>query len=202
MNFYEGHYRKVREISLDRPSMCIEYAENSPLKILKTYFAEKKLEEAKFKRNSSHESSEKFKLNYIAQGINSIFSKKKLREETYKYINNGGNLNFRNSTESPPKTSEHLKFFEVKSKLRESPSKLLVLVSNLSEKESSIDIMNKEINSKRKELIRNHSAEKVDAKLGLYYNKLIKIRSQYQQQLITKCKKLSRQYSSKEYKKL
>ena len=195
-------FKKVVSTQLDNETINSYYAEKSPLKIIGTYLAEKRLEELKVRRKRSlrQEPYEAFpSLGSGVVGTNEILAKKILKERSSRFVSCSRNL--KSSAELGIQRGwegSQCSYNYVKKGLKNSPSKLLVLVSNLPTNESTIESINKEIFTRRKELIRSYSSEKVDAKMSLYYRKLTKMRSQYQNQLITKCKKLSRKYSYKD----
>lgn len=202
MDLNERRFIKVNSIQLDNNVVNSYYIEKSPLKIIGSYFAEKRLEELKVRRKMSKEHNEaELKSSSRMKIGNDMLAKKMLKEKTFRFVSCGKGLKSL-ADNGIHRGSESSQYNYMKRGLKDSPSKLLVLVSNLPENDSSIESINREIYTKRKELIRSYSSEKVDAKLGLYYRKLTKMRSQYQNQLITKCKKLSRQYSFKDYKLL
>ena len=163
---------------------CLREIQNSPIKIVKSY-----LEELKTRKNS---------LNHDLPPVN-ILDKRCRNQSSLKFLINVKQTHNKVIQDYPLQYNQHPKR-EASFELRDSTSNSFSALPSISS--NPMESLNRDISVRKKELSRNYSNEKVNAKLSLYYRKLTRIRSQYQHELIVKCRKLSKYTSQyREYGK-
>lgn len=163
---------------------CLREIQNSPIKIVKSY-----LEELKTRKNS---------FNHDLPPVN-IFEKRYRKEGSLKFLISGKQTQNKVMQDYPIQYKQNTKK-EVSFELKDSTSNSFSALPSISS--NPVESLNRDISVRKKELSRNYSTDKVNAKLSLYYRKLTRIRSQYQQELIIKCRKLSKYTSEyREYGK-
>jgi hypothetical protein len=153
-------------------STCLEEIQNSPIKILKSYIEEQKLQKFPSESQTSIPIT--------------MLNKKPFRQKSLKSMIISRKSPFKSIQDYSLQTSvlKTAHSFDTKTS-----SKSISNLPSLST-HSAVETLTRDISLKKKELGRNYSSDKVTAKLSLYYRKLTRIRNQYQQALIKKCRRL------------